>query len=328
MKSELNPCFETLFLLMSPEWDKEQKKEAIKEIDGIGINGAAFFKANFSVVERYTAAFQSRRTVFANIDFPDICEELFCSLIHLFWRHPKWFEGLEGVSDAEAFEAVLKSIIDPSDEEQDPVAFLEASGYSDKAKWQMSALLQQPKQRLSQIALAVSENLSAFEYAYAEHKAEIDILLAQLADRLDNSSPASLLSLPDKFNPDAEIIPTLASPLAIMIFDDFCFCGLLINKLLGEEDDGGFTKSEAIRAAKALGDLSKLDILLALKKESLYNLEIARLLDLTPATTSHHMSILLAAGFVSVMKQDGKAYYSFSQEGIRRYRDWLDENLL
>ena len=52
------------------------------------------------------------------------------------------------------------------------------------------------------------------------------------------------------------------------------------------------------------------------------------MLDLTPATTSHHMSALLSAGFVEGSLKDGKTYYRLCPEGIQRYRAWLESSFL
>jgi hypothetical protein len=124
-----------------------------------------------------------------------------------------------------------------------------------------------------------------------------------------------------------KIVPTLAVPLGIVVIDELGLCGLLTPLLFTEHSDG-FTKEEALLATKALSDASKLEILLALKERSLYNLEIAKCLNLTPATVSHHMGMLLTAGLVELDKKDGKAYYCFSADGMRRFVGWLEESLL
>lgn len=43
---------------------------------------------------------------------------------------------------------------------------------------------------------------------------------------------------------------------------------------------------------------------------------------------SHHMNILLAQGFVSVEKQDGKVYYRLAPAQIERVQALLKEVLL
>ncbi len=331
MKYQLDPHFETLILVLSSEWTKETKKEIIKAFDEIGINGVAFYKLHLPVVERYYAAFQSKYDdVKGAMDFSDISDEAFLTLINVFTDHPQWLKSIKGLSDLKALKAIRKSILEFFEEEaedtgQDIVALLETSEFSDKAKWQIVALLQQPKQRLTHIAEAVQKNLAAFKYAHLELELEINALIKEMEARLENDSPESLLRLPDKFSPSAKIIPTLAMPCAIAVADDICLCGLLIPKIF-TADSNELTKSEAIFAAKALADSSKLEILLALKDKSLYNLEIAQLLNITPATTSHHMGMLLGARFVDATKKDGKMYYSLAPDGLKRFADWITGN--
>ena len=87
-------------------------------------------------------------------------------------------------------------------------------------------------------------------------------------------------------------------------------------------------KEEVIRQSKALADKSKLDILCSLKESSKYNLELAEALDLSPSTTSHHMSILMGSGLVTVQKKDGKVYYCLQEENIEKYIQSLKKLLL
>ena len=68
---------------------------------------------------------------------------------------------------------------------------------------------------------------------------------------------------------------------------------------------------------KAFGDKSKFEILYSLKESPKYNLEIAEELQLTPATASHHMSLLLSNHMVTVEKKDGRVYYQLNQETLR-----------
>jgi DNA-binding transcriptional ArsR family regulator len=328
VKQQLNPHFETFFLILNAEWGPEEKKEAIAAIDGIGMNGAAFYKAHFGVIERYYAAFQSRRVETTQTKlFKEMCEEVMYILLLTFWRRPEWLESMDPVTEEEVCDWVRQTVAGSLGSEDEIIEALEAQGFSDKIKWQIAALLQQPKQRLVAVAQAIRENIGAFEYACSKVEKELETLLEQQEELLSREDKASILSQPGKLNPDSEIIPTLAQPVAVIILEELCFCGLLTGKFFAK-DDAGETKVEAILAAKALSDTSKLEILLALKEGSLYNLEIANKLGITPATASHHMNILLAASLVTVEKRDGKVYYHFSAEGMSRYAAWLNENFL
>ena len=328
MKYQLNPAIETFLLLTLPRWGKKQKKEAIKALDDFGINGAAFYAANYSILEGFFAAFTSRKVDTEGGEFiENLSDALALSLIDLIFLHPEWLEDFSAVPDEKVHETILKAFSDLLETSDDVVDALQASGLPDKAKWQITALLQQPRQRIGMVVDAINANLPAFEHAYAKLEPEIRPLLEQLEEQVRKGNLPDVVEQALKINPDARIVPSLVSALGVIVFDGLCVVGLLISKVFAGQDEG-LSKTEAILAAKALNDAHRLEILAALKTEELYNLEIARMLDLTPATTSHHMSALLSAGFVEGSLKDGKTYYRLCPEGIRRYRDWLGSSFL
>ena len=70
------------------------------------------------------------------------------------------------------------------------------------------------------------------------------------------------------------------------------------------------------------------EILCLLKSHGRYNLEIAEELQLTPATASHHMSMLLANHMVAVEKKDGRVYYQLNQGTLREIMECFEEFFL
>lgn len=328
MKYELNPLIETFALLTIPQWGKTQKKEAIQALDDFGINGVAFYAAHYSLLERYFAAFASRRVESQGVEYiREMSDELALSLIAILCAHPEWFDDFDAVSEKQVRAAVDKGFKSLLEIDGDIFDALQTSGLSDKAKWQISALLQHPKQKIQLVVEAVEANLPAFEHARAKLEPEIEPLLESLENQVESGNLPDLVKQAVRMNAKARIVPSLASGLGIIGYEDFCVVGLLVDKVLAGQDES-LTKMEAILAAKALGDANRIEILKALKDGELYNLEIARLLGLTPATTSHHMNALLSAGFVEGSLKDGKAYYHLCPDGIRRYRDWLESRFL
>ncbi|MEG0665806.1 MAG: winged helix-turn-helix domain-containing protein [Gordonibacter sp.] len=231
------------------------------------------------------------------------------------------------ISDEDVSAVVCEGVAGFLDSENEAIAALEASELSDQAKWQIAALLQQPKQKFMLVVEAVNANLPAFEYAYAKIEAEIAPLLTQLEDQVAQGELPPAVDTVRALDPDAQVVPSLASTLMIMLFGKYCFVGLLLSRLLAGQGEG-LTEIEATLVAKSLSDASKLKILRVLKNEKRYNLEIARRVELTPATTSHHMNMLLAAGLVEMSKEDGKVYYGLCASGIKRYCAWLNDSLL
>lgn len=318
MPHQLIPRFEVLFLLMNTPW-QESKARALKELESTGVDGAAFYNQNGAVVERYHAAFEAAMVTSAGTNILANADELLMSLLFgLVWRHPKWVEHIESETDEVLSEAVKGQLIDSLGGQADIITGLETLGVSDQSKWQAMLFLQKPRQQLSAVFSAISENIPAFESAQNKVSGELHGLLLQFGELARNTYGTWPLDLSRVTNPEAPIIPSLALPFSVLYADDACFCGLLCHKLFLRAG-GTLSKEELLICAKALSDKSKVEILLTLKTESLYGLEIAEKVGLTPATVSHHMGTLLAAGFVEIDKRGGKVFYRLSERGIQRF---------
>lgn len=328
MKLQLNPLYETFCLLGYPNWDDTSKKETVKALDDFGVNGAAFYAANFPLINRYYEAFASRAVhTEGNALFKDMSAEFAILVTFNLLAHPQWLDDFDVVSDEDVASTIREGITGFLQSDKEPLEALEASELSDQAKWQLTVLLQQPKKRLALIIDAINANLATFEYAYAKLESEITPLLKQLEEQLENNELSSGVYRVLALNPQTCITPSLADPLMILVFENHSLIGLLLSRILGGRDDG-LTESEATLIAKALSDTSKVRILSELQQGKLYNLEIAQKLGLTPATTSHHMNMLLSAGLVEISKEGTKAYYNICRDSIERYRAWLDERFL
>lgn len=72
---------------------------------------------------------------------------------------------------------------------------------------------------------------------------------------------------------------------------------------------------------KALGDKSKLDILLFVKDKPSYGTEIAKQFHLTTATVSHHMNQLLQLELVQVEVKEKRVYYQTQKERLQEVFD-------
>lgn len=318
MPHQLIPRFEVLFLLMNTPW-QESKTKALEELESTGVDGTAFYNQNGAIVERYHAAFEKAMVNSPGTNMLAKADALSMSLLFgLVWHHPEWVEHIETETDEALSEAVKRQLIDSMGGQEDIVAGLESLGVSDQSKWRAMMLLQRPRQQLHAAFNAILENIPAFEKARDKVSGELRELLTQFGELAKNTYGAWPLDLSRVTSPEAPIIPTLALPFSVLYADDACFCGLLCHRLF-RSAEGELSKEEVLVCAKALSDKSKVEILLALKKESLYGLEIAERIGLTPATVSHHMGTLLAAGFVEIEKQGGKVFYRLSEMGIQRF---------
>jgi len=319
MSVQLNAQFETMFLLFLCPWGEGEKKKLIDELDKFGIDGPDFYKRNYRPIEQYYHAFEKHR-----IDSPgvalmhDMDEALFPICASVFQQNPGWFYDIDKISDDYVQAAVSGALAaEYGENSEDLITALDAIDLTDRAKWQLIVLYQRAGQQLRLIASAVTENLPAFEKAYAKIESELGTLLQHFDQCLAQPQKTGLLRLPEQMNPNTVVIPTMALPVSIVILEDACFYGLLNYKLSAGGSE--LTRDELLMSAKALSEKSKVEILLCLKENSRYNLEIAELVGLTPATVSHHMNTLLASGFVELEKKDGKVYYRLAVDGLKRY---------
>lgn len=78
---------------------------------------------------------------------------------------------------------------------------------------------------------------------------------------------------------------------------------------------------------KVLGDPTRLEILRILGEEATYQAELAKRLKLTTPTISHHMSLLLHAGFITDEIRDKRIYYHLNSENLLNLTDSLKRHL-
>jgi len=81
-----------------------------------------------------------------------------------------------------------------------------------------------------------------------------------------------------------------------------------------------------ISTLKALGDKSKFDILKSIKETQMYGVEIAKKLNITTATVSHHMSNLYNLSLINYVADNNKMNYMLNKEAIEELINAL-ENL-
>lgn len=79
---------------------------------------------------------------------------------------------------------------------------------------------------------------------------------------------------------------------------------------------------------KSIADLRRVEILKLLKNSPMYGQELADLLQLSPATISHHMNFLVSSGFVSVTRKGTKTSYSLHRQNLDSFLQNLRISLL
>lgn len=110
------------------------------------------------------------------------------------------------------------------------------------------------------------------------------------------------------------------------------FCGVGI--MFGEDfyfDASGEKKPDddfLLDVLKLLGDKSKFKILKAVKNEGAYGARLAKQLELTTATISHHVNALVQKKLVLIEPEDNKIYFKLNKEKIREVITALQEEFL
>ena len=79
---------------------------------------------------------------------------------------------------------------------------------------------------------------------------------------------------------------------------------------------------------KILSDPSRIEILKALGQEPMFSQELRERLSLSPGTVTHHMSLLVGEGYVTVKKEGVRIQYSLCREGLQIFLTGLQTALL
>ncbi|MGN1148372.1 MAG: ArsR/SmtB family transcription factor [Lachnospiraceae bacterium] len=93
------------------------------------------------------------------------------------------------------------------------------------------------------------------------------------------------------------------------------------NMMAGSEIE---TEEQVLQVFKILSDKSKFEILKYIWNRRAYGGELAKQLNLTTATISHHMSVLIAAGLVELEKEDNKIYYRADKKELGRILQYCE----
>ena len=246
-------------------------------------------------------------------------------------QNEQWEENPNAASEDEIYFALTTILF-----EQVPQSFSEVFELLQEMKvepeqaWQIMAMLKSPKEYFERFMKLISKNEPAYRFAMDAIKDEIDPLLENFEKNceqlieLDEKSGSPLLAgsllLKDS---EMTIIPTILTGLIFSARS--AYVGLYLPetyKLMGRSGDH---EADLVPILKALGDSSKFEILKVLRQGPKYSLELAKHLEITPATTSHHMNVLLSMGLVTVEKASKKTYYTLNSAKLKAVAESLSE---
>ena len=337
--SELDPVFETFGLLSISNHFDEVRQETKKALSDFGINGEQFYFQNLKVFDKYVQSFLKYRVSGQNDElfFEEKDINYSVILLYLVNEYKSSLTLADDVTDQlinteiiRICEAVFDNIRKSGrvDTLEDIILFIENSGLEGTAKWKLMSIMKQPKKHVLQLIDTIHVNMEAFNKAVSAIRQPLSKLLDQYNASQKNQSDKMFFEMKNKLSQASNIYPTLIFPVSQIMFEESCYYGLLSQEVIKQGQGHLYSKESLLLKLKALSDSSKLEILISLKSSPKYNLEIAQQMGLTPATMSHHMSVLLNCGFVDVEKRDGKVYYHIKEENIKGMIEDMEQTLL
>jgi len=187
-----------------------------------------------------------------------------------------------------------------------------------------------PKKYLRMLIEIINNNLPVYRKARQSIEADIaERLLEFKAPPKEEYERFIDLFYVNLYDGNYEFYPTFVNPFLLSMTQGCpIFSGLYLNDEIERGQRQKKPKDVLAKMFKMLADQNKIEILTMLKEESMYNLQIANALDISAATTNHHMKTLLNQGFVNIERRDGKVYYSLEKGQIKEVIADLEALLL
>ena len=329
----LHPFLETLGLIYMTKNFEAVKTDLLNSLKEMNIDGAQFYKQYLSYLDNYvqvfedTYALKQEETFFFGYN-----TEFFLTVLAMATELFESNAEPDQLTQSHIF-SVMNSFLKQKNSEkasnssdmENWFLLLQSSEYSEDTKWRLLELIHNPVRKFQELFHIYENNRTAFDVTFQKNKKQLEKLVSQAP-----SEPSDVIcSLMSEFHPESKrFYLTAVLPLMEWITPTIIFQGVLTNKLDLYQKNLENAKEMLPPILKLLGDKSKFEILCLLKSHGRYNLEIAEELQLTPATASHHMSLLLSNHMVTVEKKDGRVYYQLNQETLREIMKCFGEIFL
>ncbi len=329
----LHPFLETLGLIYMTKNFEAVKTDMLSSLEEMNIDGAQFYKQYLSYLDNYvqvfedTYALKEEETFFFGYN-----TEFFLTVLAMATELFESDADPEQLTQSHIF-SVMNSFLKEKNSEkasnssdmENWFLLLQSSEYSEDTKWRLLELIHNPVKKFQELFHIYENNRTAFDATFQKNKKQLEKLVSQAPSALSDV----ICSLVSEFHPESKrVYLTAVLPLMEWITPTIIFQGVLADKLDLYQKNLENAKEMLPPILKLLGDKSKFEILCLLKSHGRYNLEIAEELQLTPATASHHMSMLLSNHMVTVEKKDGRVYYQLNQETLREIMKCFGEIFL
>lgn len=214
-------------------------------------------------------------------------------------------------------------------------------------KWKLQDILLNHKQHQEKVLFLIEKA----EGVLREYEKELnsvteafyDYWSKELEDREIEDYMKEVLSIDFPVNPLGSCLrPSVIAPNQMEVFSsemeqgkfltpDYMVMGIFFGKdikvsqkLLGKENE---REETALQILKLLSDKSKFEILAYTQKKAAYGSELAKHLDLTTATISHHMNALLTKGLVTIEREENKVFYRSNKKVVGEILDYCKKVL-
>lgn len=328
-----HPFLETLGLIYMTQNFDAVKADMLMSLEEMNIDGNQFYKRHLSYLENYVQIFKESYSLSEEEHFFfGNNTEFFLTVLAAATELFETGSDPERLEQQQIFSVMTTLLTEEKTEEISNVNTLEnwfvllkSSECSEDTKWRLLELLSDPVEKFRKLFGIYQKNRSAFDVTFQKNKEFLEKLVSETPSDISDA----LRNLVSEFHPKTKkIYLTAVLPLIEWITPAIIFQGVLANKLDLYQKNMQSAKEMLQQILKLLGDKSKFEILCLLKSHGRYNLEIADELRLTPATASHHMSMLLANHMVTVEKKDGRVYYQLNRETLREIINCFTEIFL
>lgn len=313
------PFYETVGLLsIASEPVSDLRRTFIEELEELGLNGAVLYDKYMGYFEIYVKTFQENKkpepedAFWINGKSDNLSYILTGFLLKLsinskLRANNKNLKELL-IAECKEIEEPVRDVPVETNRPDTIMKMVEQMSVPSEDKLILLKILLDPAGSVPKMLTWIQSNIEAYHTAHSAIASESKELISRNLKYMENTDNW-FRSLIDGLSDVRHIYPSLVTPLAQIAFGNLGFSGVLC-PVLDISDTKEETFDETLFAGlKALADTSKLEILRRLKKQPMYNHQIAEELKLTAATVSYHMNTMLAWQLVTAKKESGKIYY-------------------
>lgn len=231
---------------------------------------------------------------------------------------------------------------------RDLLECLDRSDYTPEQRWQLQWVFTHPEEAWNEIEPLVRTAMEVIEEKETLWRPLVkefcDYFRKELAEQSLEAYIMSKLGFDVGENPKGRVLMPLIAAGDILWFGegilqmeengeplpDVCCIGMVLKRVGLDifRTSPVDNRKHLVGLLKVLADESKLEILALLKEKRRYGRELAKELDLTTATISHHMDILTGCGLVTLNKEMNRIYYKMDENAVRKLLEQTWELLL